>query len=84
LIIITSITFLSITIVTNIKCTIRITEKATFITDRSKKEENFHKLDKIVKGMYKSWDSPILEIFYVSSGELKLATGFNPPEIINY
>lgn len=66
------------------KYTIRITGKATFIIDPSKKEKTFAKLDNIVKGMYKSWDSPVLEIFYVSSGELKLAKGFNPPEIINY
>ena len=66
------------------KYTIRITGKATFITDPSKKEEAFVKLDKIVTGMYKSWDSPVLEIFYISSGELKLAKGFTPPEIINY
>lgn len=66
------------------KYTIRITGKATFITDPSKKEETFAKLDNIVKVIYKYRNSPVLEIFYISSGELKLAKGFNPPEIIKY
>ncbi|MDR3595691.1 pyridoxamine 5'-phosphate oxidase family protein [Clostridium sp.] len=66
------------------KHTVRITGKATFITDKSEKEQAYAKLDKIVKGIYKSWDDPILEIFYVSNGELKLARGFSPVEVIAY
>lgn len=66
------------------KYTVRITGKATFINDKTEKERAFNKLDKIVKSMYKSWDNPVLEIFYVSNGELKLAKGFNPVEVINY
>jgi len=66
------------------KYTIRITGKATFVTDPSEKEKAFNKLSEIVKSMYKTWDNPGLEIFYVSKGEIKFANGFNPPEVIRY
>jgi len=66
------------------KYTVRIIGKSTFISDPSEKEKAYAKLDNIVKSIYKSWDDPILEIFYVSNGELKVATGFNPAEVIKF
>lgn len=66
------------------KYTVRVIGKATFITKAAEKEKTFKKLDAIVKGIYKSFDNPILEIFYVSKGELKLAKGFNPPEVTKF
>lgn len=66
------------------KYTVRIIGKATFITDASEKKEAFSKFTKSVQGMYKSSDNPILEIFYISKGTLKLAKGFNPPEEIKF
>lgn len=66
------------------KYTVRITGKATFVTGASEKEKAFNKLTDTVKGMYKSWDNPTLEIFYTSNGELKVAKGFNPAEVITY
>jgi len=66
------------------KYTVRIIGKATFITNPSEKEKAYAKLDNIVKGIYKPWNDPVLEIFYVSNGELKIATGFNPAEIIKF
>ena len=66
------------------KYTVRIIGTATFITDPAEKEKAYAKLGNIVKGIYTSWNDPTLEIFYVSNGELKFATGFNPAEIIKF
>lgn len=66
------------------KYTIRIIGKATFVTDTYEKEKAFAKLDNGVKNIFKSCNNPNLEIFYVSNGELKLAQGFNPADVIKY
>jgi uncharacterized pyridoxamine 5'-phosphate oxidase family protein len=62
----------------------RINGKATFVTDATEKKRLFGKLSPSVQQMYRSWDNPILAIFTVSDGELRIAKGFGPFQPIKY
>jgi uncharacterized pyridoxamine 5'-phosphate oxidase family protein len=63
---------------------IRISGKAVFVTDASKKEQYFNRLSAGVRGLYKSADNPALEIFYIESGEVKINKGYEPYEVIKF
>jgi uncharacterized pyridoxamine 5'-phosphate oxidase family protein len=63
---------------------IRLSGKANFVTDPAKKEELFSKLSEGVQGMYKSGSNPIVELFYIESGEFKVAQGYAPFEVIKF
>jgi uncharacterized pyridoxamine 5'-phosphate oxidase family protein len=63
---------------------VRISGKATFLTDKVEKEEAFSKLTDTVKQMYKSASNPVAEIFYIGSGEIKISKGFEPFEKIKF
>ena len=63
---------------------IRISGKATFVTDATEKEKAFAKLSTAVQGMYESASNPTLEIFYIGSGELKVNKGYEPFEKIKF
>lgn len=63
---------------------VRISGKATFVTDAAEKEKAFAKISTPVQGMYKSATNPIFEIFYIGSGELKVNKGYEPFEKIKF
>lgn len=63
---------------------VRISGKATFVTDKSEKEKAFSKLSAQVQQMYESAANPVLEIFYIGSGEVKVSKGFEPFETIKF
>jgi uncharacterized pyridoxamine 5'-phosphate oxidase family protein len=62
----------------------RISGKATFVTDKAEKEEAFKKLSTQVQKMYESASNPILEIFYIGSGEIKVSKEYEPFEKIKF
>lgn len=62
---------------------IRISGKAVFVDDEGKKKY-FTRLSEAVQAMYKSWDNPVIEIFYIESGEVKISKGFEPFETIKF
>lgn len=63
---------------------VRISGKATFETDKAKKERAFTKLSAQVQKMYESASNPIVEVFYIGSGEIKINKGFEPFEKIKF
>lgn len=63
---------------------VRISGKATFVTDAAKKEQFFSRLSEGVKQLYKSASNPVLEIFYIDSGEIKINKGYEPFEVIKF
>jgi uncharacterized pyridoxamine 5'-phosphate oxidase family protein len=63
---------------------IRISGKAAFVSDASKKEEYFKRLSAGVQGLYKSADNPALEIFCIESGEVKINKGYEPFEVVKF
>ena len=62
----------------------RISGKLTEITDSAEKKRLFEKLSPGVKQMYQSWDNPILVIFTVSGGQLRVSKSFSPYQSIPY
>ena len=62
----------------------RISGKLTEITDKAEKQRLFEKLSPGVKEIYQSWDNPILVIFTVSGGQLRVSKSFSPFQSINY
>jgi uncharacterized pyridoxamine 5'-phosphate oxidase family protein len=63
---------------------VRISGKATFLTDKIEKEKAFSKISAQVQQMYESASNPLVEIFYIASGELKISKGFEPFEKIKF
>lgn len=63
---------------------VRISGKATFLKDASEKEKAFAKISAGVQEMYKSASNPILEVFYIASGEIKINKGYEPFETIKF
>lgn len=60
----------------------RITGKMNEITDKVEKKRLFEKLSPGVQKLYKSWDNPILVIFTVSGGRLRVSHAFGPYQSI--
>jgi uncharacterized pyridoxamine 5'-phosphate oxidase family protein len=63
---------------------VRISGKATFVTDAAEKEKTFAKVSPYVQEMYKSASNPVVEIFYIGSGEVKVNKGFEPIEVVKF
>jgi uncharacterized pyridoxamine 5'-phosphate oxidase family protein len=63
---------------------VRVSGKATFVTDKSEKEEAFKKITPQVQKMYESAANPLVEIFYIGSGEIKISKGFEPFEKVKF
>lgn len=63
---------------------VRISGKATFVTDPAELERTFAKLSAEVQGMYKSATNPVNEIFYIGSGEAKVSKGYAPFETVKF
>lgn len=63
---------------------VRISGKAVFVTDATTKEGYFSKLSEGVKQLYKSGTNPVLEIFYIDNGEIKINKGYSPFEVIKF
>ncbi len=63
---------------------VRISGKATFVTDKAEKEKAFSKITPQVQQMYESASNPLVEIFYIGSGEIKMSKGFEPFEKIKF
>lgn len=63
---------------------VRISGKAIFVTDAAAKDGYFGKLSEGVQQMYNSGANPILEIFYIESGEIKISKGYAPFEVIKF
>jgi uncharacterized pyridoxamine 5'-phosphate oxidase family protein len=63
---------------------VRISGKATFVTDKAEKEKAFTKLTAQVQQMHESASNPIAEIFYIGSGEIKICKGYEPFEKIKF
>ena len=62
---------------------IRISGKAVFV-GADEKQKCFSRLSQGVKDLYKSWDNPVVEIFYIESGEIKINKGYEPFETIKF
>jgi uncharacterized pyridoxamine 5'-phosphate oxidase family protein len=62
----------------------RISGKMAEVTDPAEKQGLFEKLSPGVKQIYQSWDNPLLVIFTVSDGELRISKGFSPFQSIKY
>jgi uncharacterized pyridoxamine 5'-phosphate oxidase family protein len=62
---------------------IRISGKAVFV-DAEGKKKYFVRLSAGVQAMYKSWENPVIEIFYIDSGEVKINKGYEPFETIKF
>lgn len=62
----------------------RISGKAVFVTDSAKIEKYFTKLSEGVQGMYKDAKNPVLAIFYLESGEVKVSKGYAPFETVKF
>jgi uncharacterized pyridoxamine 5'-phosphate oxidase family protein len=63
---------------------VRISGKATFVTNDAEKEKTFVKVSPYVQEMYKSASNPVVEIFYIGSGEVKVNKGFEPIEVVKF
>jgi Uncharacterized conserved protein len=63
---------------------IRISGKVVFVDAEEEKKKCFSRLSAQVQAMYKSWDNPVIEIFYIHSGEVKISKGYEPYEIIKF
>lgn len=63
---------------------VRISGKATFVTDAAEKEEALAKVSAQVQKMYENASNPIVEIFYIGSGEVKVSKGFDPIEVVKF
>ncbi|MGI1658279.1 MAG: pyridoxamine 5'-phosphate oxidase family protein [Desulfitobacterium sp.] len=63
---------------------VRISGKATFLTDATEVEKAFAKISPQVQKMYGSASNPIVAIFYVGSGEVKVTKGFDPYEVVKF
>ena len=64
------------------KFTVRVTGKVAFVAEPQEKARLWEKIDKLVQGMYKSWDNPIFEIMYLDDCALKFAQGFAPTKTV--
>jgi uncharacterized pyridoxamine 5'-phosphate oxidase family protein len=62
----------------------RISGVWTEITDKAEKQRQFEKLSPGVKQIYQTWDNPILVIFTVSGGQLRVSKAFSPYQSIKY
>ena len=62
----------------------RISGVWTEVTDPAEKKRLFEKLSPGVKQLYQSWDNPILVIFTVSGGQLRVSKAFSPFQSIEY
>lgn len=62
----------------------RISGVWTEVTDSAEKKRLFEKLSPGVKELYQSWDNPILVIFTVSGGQLRVSKAFGPYQSIKY
>ena len=60
----------------------RISGKLTEVTDATEKKRLFEKISPGVKQMYQSWDNPILVVFTVSDGQLRVSKSFSPYQAI--
>lgn len=63
---------------------VRISGKSTFLTDKAEKEKAFSKITPQVQQMYESATNPLVEIFYIGSGEIKMSKGFGPFEKMQF
>lgn len=63
---------------------IRISGKATFLTDIAKKEQAFAKISSHVQAMYQKASNPTFEVFYIGSGEIKVNKGFEPFKTVKF
>lgn len=63
---------------------VRISGKAAFVTEQTEKEEAFKKLSPGVREIYKNGSNPVLEVFYISSGEIKVNKGKEPFEVVKF
>ena len=62
----------------------RISGKWSEVSDPVEKKRLFEKLSPGVKQIYQTWDNPILVIFTVSGGQLRVSKAFSPYQSINY
>ena len=63
---------------------VRISGKATFLTDSAVVEKAFAKISPQVQKMYESAANPVVAIFYIGSGEAKVSKGFAPFEVVKF
>ena len=62
----------------------RISGILTEVKDSAEKKRLFDKLSPGVKQIYQTWDNPILVIFTVSGGQLRVSRSFSPFQSIKY
>lgn len=62
------------------KFTLRITGNVGFVKDDGQKKIAWEKMAPPVKGKYKTWDNPTLEIIYIENAELKFEKGYTDTE----
>ena len=62
------------------KYTLRLTGKVGFVKDEAEKKVAWEHMAPPVKGKYKSWDNPVLEIIYIEEAELKFEQGYKDTE----
>ncbi|GAB6178808.1 hypothetical protein JCM14036_01270 [Desulfotomaculum defluvii] len=62
---------------------VRISGKAIFV-GADERKKYFSRLSQGVQDLYKSWDNPVVEIFYLESGEVKINKGYEPFQTIKF
>lgn len=63
---------------------VRISGKATFVTEVAEVEKAFARITPQVQAMYETASNPIVAIFYIGSGEAKTSKGFDPFEVVKF
>lgn len=63
---------------------VRISGKVTFVDDSAKVEKAFARLSPQVQKMYVSASNPIVAVFCIGSGEVKVSKGFAPFEVVKF
>jgi uncharacterized pyridoxamine 5'-phosphate oxidase family protein len=63
---------------------VRISGKATFLTETDEVKKAFARITPQVQKMYESASNPIVAIFYIGSGEAKISKGFDPFETVRF
>ena len=62
------------------KYTLRLTGDVGFVKDTEQKKSAWEGMAPPVKGKYKNWDNPTLEIIYIENAELKFEKGYKDTE----
>lgn len=62
------------------KYTLRLTGDVGFVKDEEQKKLAWERMAPPVKGKYKTWDNPTLEIIYIENAQLKFEKGYNDTE----